>query len=133
MLIVHHSASSRDSTIADIDRWHRERGFEGIGYHYVIEADGALRYGRHPGRQGAHDLGENEDSLGVCVTGHGHAWSVRQEEALLRLMRACRVIYGPGFDFSMHRENEPAHTHTECPGITDARWAEFLAALRERP
>nr|WP_223225927.1 MULTISPECIES: hypothetical protein [Bacteroides] len=37
-IIVHCSATKagQDFTAADIDRWHRERGFNGIGYHYVI-------------------------------------------------------------------------------------------------
>ena len=37
-IIIHCSATRAglDFTAADIDRWHRERGFNGIGYHYVI-------------------------------------------------------------------------------------------------
>ena len=40
-IIVHCSATKagQDFTAADIDRWHRERGFNGIGYHYVISGD----------------------------------------------------------------------------------------------
>ena len=38
LIIVHCSATpeGRDVSVADIDRWHRERGFDGIGYHYVV-------------------------------------------------------------------------------------------------
>mgnify|MGYP001186347273 CR=1 FL=1 len=40
--VIHHSASGRDSTsVADIARWHRERGFSQIGYHKVILGDGS--------------------------------------------------------------------------------------------
>ena len=47
-IIVHCSATKagQDFTAADIDRWHRERGFNGIGYHYVIRLDGRLEKGR---------------------------------------------------------------------------------------
>ena len=47
-IIVHCSATKagQDFTATDIDRWHRERGFNGIGYHYVIRLDGKLEKGR---------------------------------------------------------------------------------------
>ena len=49
-IIVHCSATKagQDFTAADIDRWHRERGFNGIGYHYVIRLDGRLESGGYP-------------------------------------------------------------------------------------
>ena len=47
-IIIHCSATKvgQDFTAADIDRWHRERGFNGIGYHYVVCLDGRLERGR---------------------------------------------------------------------------------------
>ena len=41
-IIIHCSATKvgQDFTAADIDRWHRERGFNGLGYHYVVCLDG---------------------------------------------------------------------------------------------
>ncbi len=37
-IIIHCSATKagQDFTVMDIDGWHRKRGFNGIGYHYVI-------------------------------------------------------------------------------------------------
>jgi hypothetical protein len=37
-LIIHCTATPRGRhvTVADIDCWHRQRGFDGIGYHYII-------------------------------------------------------------------------------------------------
>lgn len=48
LIIVHCSATpeGRDVSVADIDRWHRERGFDGIGYHYVVYIDGSVHEGR---------------------------------------------------------------------------------------
>ena len=47
-IILHSSATreGKDFTVADIDRWHRERGFDEIGYHYVIYRDGSVHKGR---------------------------------------------------------------------------------------
>ena len=41
-IIIHCSATraGQDITAADIDCWHRARGFWSIGYHYVIRLDG---------------------------------------------------------------------------------------------
>ena len=37
-IIIHCTATpeGRPVTIADVDKWHKERGFVGIGYHYLI-------------------------------------------------------------------------------------------------
>ncbi len=47
-IIIHCSATKegRDYTVADIDRWHRERGCFCIGYHFVIYRDGSIHVGR---------------------------------------------------------------------------------------
>jgi len=46
-IVVHHSASNSITTKkADIERWHRQRGFSQIGYHKVIEGSGSVINGR---------------------------------------------------------------------------------------
>ena len=70
-IIVHCSATKagQDFTAADIDCWHRERGFNGIGYHYVVRLDGKLEKGRDVSLAGAHCKGWNERSVGICYIG----------------------------------------------------------------
>ena len=70
-IIVHCSATQagQDFTATDIDRWHRERGFNGIGYHYVIRLDGKLEKGRDVALPGAHCKGWNEQSIAICYIG----------------------------------------------------------------
>ncbi len=69
-LVVHHSASKAATTKkADLERWHKERGFREIGYHKVIEVNGNIVDGRSESSQGAHAKGANMGSLGVCVVG----------------------------------------------------------------
>jgi N-acetylmuramoyl-L-alanine amidase len=78
-LVVHCSASNLPShdNAATIDAWHKERGFKGIGYHYFIQSDGTLETGRpldddpvlEREEIGAHTLGVNENSIGVCLSG----------------------------------------------------------------
>ncbi len=70
-IIIHCSATreGRNYTVADIDRWHRERGFFCIGYHFVIYRDGSIHVGRSVEEVGAHCKGHNTVSIGVCYIG----------------------------------------------------------------
>ena len=54
---------------AEIDRWHRERGWLKIGYHFVIKRDGTIEEGRHVDEVGAHAKGHNSTSVSVCMIG----------------------------------------------------------------
>jgi N-acetylmuramoyl-L-alanine amidase len=70
-IIIHCSATpeGKDFTVADIDKWHKARGWQGIGYHYVIYRDGSIHAGRPEDKVGAHTSGHNANSIGVCYIG----------------------------------------------------------------
>lgn len=70
-IIIHCSATpeDRDYTVEDIDRWHRAQGWQCIGYHYVIYRDGTIHPGRPIEIAGAHCLGHNAHSIGICYIG----------------------------------------------------------------
>ena len=70
-IIIHCSATPRgvNYSAADIDKWHRQRGYSKIGYHYVIKLDGKIEKGRDEIEMGAHCLGENLYSIGICYIG----------------------------------------------------------------
>ena len=95
LIIVHCSATpeGRDVSVADIDRWHRERGFDGIGYHYVVYIDGSVHEGRPLNKVGAHCKGHNAHSIGICYIGgvdlNGKPKDTRtlaQKDALVNLL-----------------------------------------------
>lgn len=70
-IIIHCSATpeGRKVTTDQIDRWHKERGFKKIGYHYVIYLDGSIHEGRKEEEIGAHTVGHNANSIGICYVG----------------------------------------------------------------
>lgn len=70
-IIIHCAATkpSMDIGRKEIDRWHRARGWNGIGYHFVIRRDGELETGRALDAQGAHARGYNHKSIGICLVG----------------------------------------------------------------
>ncbi|MDE6703570.1 MAG: N-acetylmuramoyl-L-alanine amidase [Muribaculaceae bacterium] len=70
-IIIHCTATppSRNLHVSDITRYHRQRGFETIGYHYIIALDGTVEQGRATDYIGAHCLGHNNRSIGVAYVG----------------------------------------------------------------
>ena len=61
-IIIHCSATKEgiDWKAKDIDQWHKQRGFNKIGYHYVIDLDGTVETGRDENETGAHCVGYNK-------------------------------------------------------------------------
>lgn len=70
-IVIHCSATpeGRVLTVKDIDRMHRERGFNGVGYHWIIRLDGTVDKGRNEAIPGAHVSGHNFDTIGICYIG----------------------------------------------------------------
>jgi len=70
--IIVHCAATREGqeiSAATIDKWHKARGWKGIGYHFVIALDGTMEYGRPVTEVGAHCKGFNKSSIGICYIG----------------------------------------------------------------
>lgn len=85
-LIVHHTGGTDANplfdtskrTFAEINEYHRQRwdgttqsslGFY-CGYHYYIENDGIVIQARADEDEGAHTIGLNSQSLGICLAGN---------------------------------------------------------------
>jgi len=70
-IIVHCTATfpKQEVTVENITRWHKQRGFQTIGYHYVVYLDGSIHEGRPIEEIGAHCKGHNAHSIGVCYVG----------------------------------------------------------------
>ena len=111
-VIVHCTATpaGRGVTVADVDRWHRQRGFAGIGYHYLVALDGTVHAGRDVDIAGAHCRGHNRNSIGVCYVGglngaRGPADTRTPEQrgALRGLLAALKRLY-PGAVVRSHRD-----------------------------
>ncbi|MEA3279452.1 MAG: N-acetylmuramoyl-L-alanine amidase, partial [Thermodesulfobacteriota bacterium] len=70
--IVVHCSATREGhyfDVFDIDKWHKDRGWSGCGYHYVLNLDGSISIGRDVDYVGAHVRGHNSDSIGICLIG----------------------------------------------------------------
>jgi N-acetylmuramoyl-L-alanine amidase len=106
--IILHCSATREGkafTVGDIDRWHRERGWKGCGYHYVITLDGKVELGRPEQVAGAHCTGRNSESIGVCYIGGcdmvGKSKDTRtpeQKKAMVTLVRQLMQTHGIGIE-----------------------------------
>ena len=70
-IVIHCSAvrPGQQSSAADIDKWHKDKGWKGIGYHYVVRRDGSIEKGRPLEQVGSHVVGHNKHSIGICYEG----------------------------------------------------------------
>lgn len=117
--VVHnyHVGRSGLDVLADVTGWHRARGMDGCGYHFIVMPSGEIVRGRDVSVAGAHTLGRNTKSIGI---------------ALLETKKVDRI--GDYYDFftseqcfAVHRINmeyDIAHIHGHndfakklCPGF----------------
>lgn len=127
LLVVHCAATKArmDIGAAEIRRWHKEKGWADIGYHYVIRRNGVLEVGRDEATVGAHVAGYNARSIGICLVGgideQGRAennFTPAQFAALRRLLARLAARY-PAARIVGHRDLNPGK---DCPSFDIADW-----------
>jgi len=71
-IFIHCSASdaSAHDDVAVINRWHKDRGWSGVGYHFFIQSSGAIQFGRDTEKTPAAQKGHNTGSLAICLSGN---------------------------------------------------------------
>ena len=77
-IVIHCSDTPymQDVKAADIDKFHKKKGWKMIGYNYVIDRDGTIEVGRPLTMDGAHcntcgvsGRPYNKHSIGICYIG----------------------------------------------------------------
>ena len=124
-IVIHHSASPSGS-MAVFDKEHKAKGWDGVGYHFVIgngtnSGDGQIEVTpRWPIQKwGAHaktaDNRFNEYGIGICLVGNFDMErpTSAQMRSLTRLVAYLMHTYHiPANNVLGHRDTKP----TECPG-----------------
>lgn len=125
-IVIHHSASDSGSA-ATFDQWHRQRGWDELGYHFVIDNGEGLPDGRvevggrwYKQKQGAHaksPSGEyNDRGIGICLVGNFEktAPTADQWQSLVRLVAYLAREYDiPESRIIAHHD---VNSQTLCPG-----------------
>jgi len=122
-IVIHHSDAESGSASA-IDSWHKQRGWMGIGYHFVIgngrgSGDGLVEVTFRWEQQlhGAHAGSEtyNQHGIGICLIGnlekdHPTDKQIASLVALVNYLQArCKI---PSDHILLHRHVRS----TDCPG-----------------
>lgn len=131
-IIIHCSATQagRNVSVDEIRAWHRARGFRDIGYHYVITLDGTVHPGRPIEQAGAHCLGHNSHSIGICYVGGldvdgtpADTRTAAQRAALTHLVTRL-IARHPRATVHGHRE----FARKACPCFDVAQWWASVAS-----
>lgn len=139
-IIIHCSATEFGNTEL-FNEWHLAKGWDGIGYHFIIcnayptrqswvakqpdfPSDGLLEIGRDIDKIGAHTLGHNQTSIGICLVGD-RAFTGLQYTTLKNLVKTLRANYKIN-KISGHYEYQSAIDQGKtCPNI-DMEWLREL-------
>lgn len=130
-IVIHCSDSpnslsdKRFDTAGDIHRWHKARGFDGIGYHYVVDESGDEQAGRPVFLKekgfwkGAHCVGHNSHSIGICLIGKKdfHGAQLNQVRQIIKRLLAV----WPNAKVVGHRDVDSRKT---CPNFDVGYWLE---------
>ena len=147
--IIVHCSDSTWGSAAEIRRWHLERGWRDIGYHFTImnghvrpdlyidSLNGSVEAGRFLDGDnfvslreiGAHTLGYNGESIGICLIGKT-TFSVRQIGSLIQTLNILKARFSVDPNAILgHCETESAGGKT-CPNI-DMKNIRYLINLTE--
>ena len=122
-IILHPSGVKSRHTAEDIHRWHQNRGWAGIGYHYFINKEGEIYTCRPRDTVGAHAKDYNQNSIGVCFEGDFNKEKMTDAQLslyVIEFIRFLRIAY-PGSSVRFCDELDGHKT----PNIEGFRKADF--------
>lgn len=117
---------SADAVVAEVTRWHKDKGWSDCGYHYIVHTDGSVATARPIERAGAHVRGRNKHSIGISLTGGrgGCAdddfldnYTPEQEKALRELVDDLVDTYGIETVSAHHQ-----YANKACPCFSVKDW-----------
>lgn len=113
-IILHHAAAVT-CTPGDIVRWHLDRGFNGAGYNWFAAKNGIIYQLRPIWAIGAHTIGWNSKSIGICAEGNYETEAFMPEiqvKAIAEIINYCNDYYKVKLNLFGHRQK----WSTACPG-----------------
>lgn len=110
-IVLHHRAGNGD--VDSIHQLHLKEGYTGIGYHFYVRKDGSVYRGRPINTVGAHCIGSNANSIGVCFEGDYtlEIMPTAQKIAGQELIGSIKTEY-----FGVEVKKHSDLYNTACPG-----------------
>ena len=134
--VIVHCSDSFFGNAAEITKWHLQRGFDTIAYHFVIlngsisatknymYFDGYIETGRpldddgdlELDEKGAHAFGYNM-AVGICLIGYSNTFSDAQLRALRYLITKLRKQFG---EIKVLQHSDVDKKKPKCAGLSKA-------------
>jgi len=126
-IAIHHTASG-DVSAETVHGWHRNRGWMGIGYHYLVRQAGEIERGRAEELRGIHAPAANANSIAIALAGNFELLppAITQMNSLVWLIRDIRSRHGE-LPLIRHLDLQA----TSCPGRLFP-WEELQRRLQQR-
>jgi len=137
--LILHTSDSKWGSVEVIRRWHTDkppqgRGWNDIGYHYIIEngyptysqlkeekrdvlLNGKICHGRKESDIGAHCVGYNTNSLGICLVGAGGIYTEEQMVSMYSLCMKLMKKYNIPVESILGHCETPKSGGKTCPDL----------------
>ncbi|MEU8196322.1 peptidoglycan-binding domain-containing protein [Microbispora amethystogenes] len=128
--VVHHTEGPKTQTVRAIQAFHQgpERGWNDVGYNFLVGEDGTIYEGRGWLVVGAHCEGHNRSGIGVAFIGSNNPTALA--------MRSIRWLYDEACRKAGRKLRKRGHGQlyaTACPGPRLQTWVNSGMPIKEEP
>ncbi|MDD5658212.1 MAG: peptidoglycan recognition family protein, partial [Elusimicrobia bacterium] len=90
-ITIHHTEGPAAQSARDIQKFHRSKGWNDIGYHYLIYDGSSILEGVPPGVRGTHVRAQNDGNVGIALVGDFNK-QVPTGPQVLALIKAAAAV-----------------------------------------
>ncbi len=128
-IVIHctQTPADMDFGVDKVTQWHKNRGFNTIGYHYLIKRDGTLEAGRDEDLVGAHAVQVNGTSIGVALVGGGNVDMGWEDNFLPEQFNTLKQIISKlkeDYDIKKIIGHYQVEDKKKCPSFDVPKWLE---------
>jgi N-acetylmuramoyl-L-alanine amidase len=118
-IVIHctQTPADMDVDVTKVTEWHKERGFDTIGYHYLIKRDGTLQVGRD----------EGGTSIGVALAGGGTSsmgWENNFSPIQFETLKSILIKLKDKYNIQKIIGHSEVDSSKECPSFDVQGWLE---------
>ena len=128
-IVIHctQTPPNMDVDVEKVTQWHKERGFDTIGYHYLIKRDGTLQVGRDEDVVGAHAVAVNGTSIGVALAGGGTpdmGWENNFAPIQFQTLKSIIIKLKDKYNIEKIIGHYQVEEKKQCPSFDVPEWLE---------
>ena len=129
IIVIHctQTPADMDFGVEKVIQWHKNRGFDTIGYHYLIKRDGTLQVGRDEDVTGAHAVQVNGTSIGVALVGGGTSsmgWEDNFAPIQFETLKTILLKLKSEYEIEKIIGHYQVDDKKECPSFDVPKWLE---------